>query len=80
MVTMKNTTITPERKLVSLVKSITKSQAANNFDKLYEIAQSMYNDSKNKTFTVAMKSAYEKQAIRILQVIINFNYSFYKTM
>ncbi|ORX76000.1 HCP-like protein [Anaeromyces robustus] len=57
--------ITPERKLVYLVKSITKYQICHNKQKLYEIAKNMYNDSKIETFSPAMKKAYEKQSIRI---------------
>jgi len=63
-------TITAERKLVYLVKSITKSKDSHNNNKLFEIAQNMYNDSKNETFTFAMKNTYEKKAINILKVII----------
>jgi len=57
--------MTPERKLVFLVKSIAKYQACHNNQKLFEIAESMYNDSQIDTFSPAMKKAYKKQSIRI---------------
>eukprot|EP00833_Pecoramyces_ruminatium_P009966 jgi/Orpsp1_1/1183998/evm.model.c7180000087579.1 len=59
--------LTPERKLVYLVKSIAKNQAARNYPKLLEIANNMYIDSKKESFSPAMKKTYEKQTIRLLK-------------
>jgi len=60
--------LTPERKLVYLVKSIAKYQAAHNSPKLLEIAKNMYNDSKKDNFSPIMKRTYEKQVIKLLKV------------
>jgi len=69
--------ITPERKLVYLVKAITKYQSAHNSNKLFEIAQSMYNESKDESFSPLMKKAYKKQSIRILQVKLDIIHNMY---
>ena len=61
--------LTPERKLVYLVKSIAKYQAAHNSEKLLNIAKSMYNDSKQEHFSPVMKKTYKKQALSLLKVI-----------
>ncbi|OUM60452.1 hypothetical protein PIROE2DRAFT_13801 [Piromyces sp. E2] len=67
--------ITPERKLVYLVKAIAKYQAAHNSNKLFEIAQSMYNESKSENFSTLMKKAYKKQSLRIFEDLAKQNYS-----
>ncbi|ORY17730.1 HCP-like protein [Neocallimastix californiae] len=67
--------LTPERKLVYLVKSIAKYQAAHNSPKLLEIAKNMYNDSKKDNFSPIMKRTYEKQVIKLLKNLSKQKYA-----
>ncbi|KAG4086882.1 HCP-like protein [Neocallimastix lanati (nom. inval.)] len=67
--------LTPERKLVYLVKSIAKYQAAHNSEKLLNIAKSMYNDSKQEHFSPVMKKTYKKQALSLLKSLSKQEYS-----